>query len=129
MYHTANNVSQDVMQLAIKGKDGSVVHLTIATQARLQTLMEEYCKSQGVEWAQKKHEIRFIFAGKSLRKTQIVGQLQMEGGDVIEARHGTHDSNSSAPFPVFCLFYCIDHLHCLARVHPGVVDGSTHRNQ
>lgn len=97
---SANNVSQDVLQLSIKGKDGSVVHLTIAKQARLQTLMEGYCKSQGVQWRRKKHEIRFIFAGKSLRESQTAGELQMQSGDVIEARHGTHDANVGS-IPLF----------------------------
>jgi hypothetical protein len=123
-----NNVSQDVLQLAIKGKDGSLVHLTIAKQARLQKLMEEYCKSQGVEWRHKRHEIRFIFAGKSVRETQTAGELKMQGGDVIEARHGTHDANVGSIPPCYSGIY---HERCLAcacaRMEYGVVD--QHSNQ
>jgi hypothetical protein len=88
--------------------------LTIAKHARLQTLMEEYCKSQGVEWGGKKHKIRFIFAGKSVRETQTAGELKMQGGDVIEARHGTHDSNVISIPPCYSGIY---HAHCLACAH------------
>jgi hypothetical protein len=138
---------QDVMQLSIKGKDGIVVHLTIAKHARLQTLMEEYCKSQGVEWGDKRHEIRFIFAGKSLREeirfifagkslreTQTAGELKMQGGDVIEARHGTHDANVISIPPCFphLLWYisrALSHerAHTCTRMEYGVVD--QHSNQ
>jgi hypothetical protein len=110
---SAKNVSQDFLQLSIKGKDGIVVHLMVAKQTRLQRLMEWYCNSKGVEWAQKKHEIRFTFAGKSLRETQIAGELKMQGGDVIEARHGTHDANVGSIPPCYSGIY---HAHCLACV-------------
>jgi hypothetical protein len=80
--------------------------------------MEEYYKSQDVEWRRKKNEIRFIFAGKSLRETQAAGELKMQGGDVIEARHGKHDSNViSIPLCFPRLLWYIYHLHCLACAH------------
>jgi hypothetical protein len=96
--------------------------------------MEEYYKSQDVEWRRKKNEIRFIFAGKSLRETQAAGELKMQGGDVIEARHGKHDSNViSIPlcFPRL-LWYISPALsrmraHTCARMEYGVVD--QHINQ
>ena len=110
----------DVMQLAIKGKDGSVVHLTIAKQARLQTLMEEYCKSQEVveeearelwrrnslgwwtsnqdERGQKKHEIRFINSGRAANARR---RCHRGAPRYTRFKHQLHTSLFSANFMVY----------------------------
>ncbi len=113
------------MQLAIKGQDGNVVHLSIEKQARLEKLMKEYGKRTNFfgftqSWEDCKHKIRFIFAGKTLRETQTAGELKMQGGDVIEARLGTRDSNVCSIPPCFPrLLWCFTRtvLHAQTQLH------------
>ena len=81
----AANISQHI-NLVAKGHDGSSISLKIRKNARVQKLMEAYCKHREFKMT----DTFFLFKGTRLNGMTRADELQMQDGDVIEARHGPH---------------------------------------
>ncbi len=88
----AANISQHI-NLFARGPDGSATSLKIRRNARVQKLMEAYCKHREFKMT----DTFFLFKGTRLNGMTRADELQMQDGDVIEARHGPHLKSFQKP--------------------------------
>ena len=70
------------VNLKVKGQDGCFVYFKIKKTTALKKLMEAYCARQGLEMS----SICFLFDRMRVCETQTPAELDMEDGDVIDAR-------------------------------------------